>query len=370
MAFPRLNAFSYWVFLAGGLIMNASWLFGAAPNGGWFGYANLTSKQFSPGLNIDFWTVGLQILGIASLAAAVNFFVTIINLRAKGMKMMYMPMFVWMSFITQILLLLAFPVITVALILLMIDRTFGTHFFVPSGGGDPILWQHLFWIFGHPEVYILILPAFGIISEVLPVFSRKPLFGYAAMVFSGAFIAFLGFGVWAHHMFSTGMGPFADAFFSLTTMLIAVPTGVKIFNWIGTIWGGQLQLKTPMLFALGFIAMFIMGGLSGVMHASPPADLQQTDTYFIVAHFHYVLFGGSIFATDRRRLLLVAQDVRADARREPGQAALLADAHRVQPDVLPDALPGSATACRAGCTPMPPRIEFRASEPDGDGRVR
>src|SRR5262245_18793535 len=295
VAFPRLNAFSYWVFLAGGLIVNAGWLLGAAPNGGWFGYANLTSKQFSPGLNIDFWTVGLQILGVASLAAAVNFFVTIINLRAKGMKMMYMPMFVWMSFITQILLLLAFPVITVALILLMIDRTFGTHFYVPSGGGDPVLWQHLFWIFGHPEVYILVLPAFGIISEVLPVFSRKPLFGYAAMVFSGAFIAFLGFGVWSHHMFSTGMGPFADAYFSMATMLIAVPTGVKIFNWIGTIWGGQIQLKTPMLFALAFIAMFIIGGLSGVMHASPPADLQQTDTYFVVAHFHYVMFGGSIF---------------------------------------------------------------------------
>ncbi len=209
--------------------------------------------------------------------------------------MMRMPMFVWMSFITQILLLLAFPVITVALIFLMFDRVFGTHFYTPSGGGDPVLWQHLFWIFGHPEVYILILPAFGIISEVLPVFSRKPLFGYAAMVFSGAFIAFLGFGVWSHHMFATGMGPFADAFFSLSTMLIAIPTGVKIFNWLGTIWGGRLEFKTPMLFALGFIAMFIIGGLSGIMHAVPPADLQQTDTYFIVAHFHYVLFGGSIF---------------------------------------------------------------------------
>jgi len=296
VAFPRLNAFSYWVFLLGGLLLNVSWLFGAAPNGGWFGYANLTTKQFSPGLNIDFWTVGLQILGIASLAAAVNFFVTIINLRAPGMKMMHMPMFTWMSFITQVLLLLAFPIITVALILLMIDRTFGTHFFVPSGGGDPILWQHLFWLFGHPEVYILVLPAFGIISEILPVFSRKPLFGYAAMVFSGAFIAFVGFGVWAHHMFATGMGPFADAFFSLATMIIAIPTGVKIFNWIGTIWGGRIEFRVPMMFALGFIAMFIMGGLSGVMHSSPPADLQQTDTYFIVAHFHYVLFGGSIFA--------------------------------------------------------------------------
>ena len=296
VAFPRLNAMSYWVFLAGAILLNVSWLVNAAPDQGWFGYANLTERQYSPGPNVDFWIVGLQVLGIASLAAAVNFFVTIMNLRTKGMRLMRMPMFVWMSLVTQVLLLLAFPVITVALVMLMMDRNFGTHFFIPAGGGDPILWQHLFWVFGHPEVYILILPAFGIVSEVLPVFSRKPLFGYAAMVFSGCFIAFLGFGVWSHHMFSTGMGPFADTFFSLMTMLIAIPTGVKIFNWIGTIWGGRLEFKTPMLFALGFIAMFIIGGLSGVMHASPPADLQQTDTYFVVAHFHYVLFGGSIFA--------------------------------------------------------------------------
>jgi cytochrome c oxidase subunit I len=296
VAFPRLNAFSYWVFLLGGLFLNASFLFGAAPDQGWYGYANLTSRQYSPGPNVDFWNMGLQILGVASLAAAVNFFVTIVNLRAPGMTLMRMPMFVWMSFITQILLLLAFPVITVALILLAFDRFFGTHFFVPSGGGDPLLWQHIFWIFGHPEVYILILPAFGIVSEVLPVFSRKPLFGYAAMVFSGVFIAFLGFGVWSHHMFTVGMGPIADTFFSLSTMLIAIPTGVKIFNWLGTMWGGSLQYRSPMYFAIGFIAMFIIGGLSGVMHSSPPADLQQNDTYFIVAHFHYVLFGGSIFA--------------------------------------------------------------------------
>jgi cytochrome c oxidase subunit I len=296
VAFPRLNAFSYWVFLLGGLFLNSGFLFGAAPDQGWYGYANLTSLQYSPGLNVDFWMFGLQILGIASLAAAVNFFVTILNMRAPGMSLMRMPMFTWMSFITQVLLLLAFPVITVALILLMFDRFFGTHFFVPAGGGDPLLWQHMFWIFGHPEVYILVLPGFGIVSEVLPVFSRKPLFGYAAMVFSGAFIAFLGFGVWSHHMFTTGMGPIADTFFSLTTMLIAVPTGVKIFNWLGTIWGGSIQYRVPMYFALGFIAMFIIGGLSGVMHSSPPADLQQNDSYFIVAHFHYVLFGGSIFA--------------------------------------------------------------------------
>jgi cytochrome c oxidase subunit 1 len=296
VAFPRLNAFSYWTFVLGGLLLNASFLFNAAPNAGWFGYANLTSKQYSPGLNTDFWVAGLQILGIASLAAAVNFTVTILNMRAPGMKMLRLPVFSWMSLITQILLLLSFPIITVALVLLMYDRFFGTSFFSPGGGGDPLLWQHLFWLFGHPEVYILILPAFGIISEILPVFSRKPLFGYTAMVFSGCFIAFLGFGVWSHHMFAVGMGPVADTVFSLMTMLIAVPTGVKIFNWIGTVWGGSLQMKTPLYFALGFIAMFIIGGLSGVMHSVAPADLQQTDSYFVVAHFHYVMFGGSIFS--------------------------------------------------------------------------
>jgi cytochrome c oxidase subunit 1 len=297
VAFPRLNAFSYWTFLLGGLFLNSSFLFGAVPNTGWFGYANLTSKQYSPGMNVDFWAMGLlQIVGVSSLAAGVNFFVTILNMRAPGMKLMRMPMFTWMSFFTQILTLLAFPVFAVALILLTFDRFLGTHFFVPSGGGDPILWQHMFWIFGHPEVYILVLPAFGIISEILPVFSRKPLFGYAAMVFSGAFIAFISYGVWGHHMFATGMGPIADTAFSLSTMVIAVPTGVKIFNWLGTVWGGSIQYRVPMYFALGFVAMFIIGGLSGVMHAVPPADLQQTDTYFVVGHFHYVLFGGSLFA--------------------------------------------------------------------------
>jgi len=296
VVFPRLNSFSFWMFLGGAIILNVSFLFNAAPNAGWFGYANLTETQYSPGLNTDFWVIGLLALGVASLAAAVNFFVTIINMRAPGMRMLRMPMFVWMSFITQILLLVAFPIITVALIFLMLDRYFGANFYQPAANGDPMLWQHLFWIFGHPEVYILILPPFGIVSEILPVFSRKPLFGYAAMVFSGAFIAVLGFGVWSHHMFATGMGPIADASFGLLTMLIAIPTGVKIFNWIGTIWGGSLQMKTPMYYALGFIAMFIIGGLSGIMHAAVPADLQQTDTYFIVAHFHYVLFGGAAFA--------------------------------------------------------------------------
>jgi cytochrome c oxidase subunit 1 len=300
VAFPRLNAFSYWVFLLGGLFMNSSFLFGAAPDGGWFGYTPLTTRQFSPGLNQDFWVLGLQILGISSLAAAFNFITTIVNMRAPGMHFMRMPIFTWMSFITQFLIALSFPIITVAVTFLMFDRFFGTNFYnlvntagQPTGA-DPLLWQHLFWLFGHPEVYILILPAFGLVSEVLPTFSRKPLFGYPVMVYSGILIAFLGFGVWAHHMFAVGMGPIADAIFGSATMLIAIPTGVKIFNWLGTMWGGSLRFTTAMLFAVGFVGLFTIGGISGVMHSSVPSDLQQTDTYFIVAHFHYVMFGGSL----------------------------------------------------------------------------
>ena len=296
VAFPRLNAFSYWVFLLGGIFLNLSFVLGGAPDTGWFGYANLTSREFSPGHGVDFWAVGLQILGIASLAAAFNFIVTILNHRAPGMRLMRMPVFTWMTLVTSSLVSLAFPLITVALTLLLFDRLAGTSFYVPASGADPLLWQHLFWLFGHPEVYILILPAMGIVSEVLPTFSRKPLFGYPVVVYSGIFIGFLGFGVWSHHMFAVGLGPYADSFFALSTMLIAIPTGVKIFNWIATMWGGRLEFRTAMLFAIGFIAMFIIGGLSGVMHASPPADLQQTDTYFVVAHIHYVLFGGSVLA--------------------------------------------------------------------------
>jgi cytochrome c oxidase subunit 1 len=233
-------------------------------------------------------------LGIASIAAGINFIVTIVNLRAPGMRLMRMPVFTWMTLVTQFIVVTAFPVITAALVFLMFDRTFGTTFYSVAAGGDVLLWQHLFWLFGHPEVYILILPAMGIISEVVPTFSRKPLFGYAVVVYSGLLIAILGWGVWAHHMFQVGLGPIADSVFAATTMLIAIPTGVKIFNWIATMWGGKLNFTTAMLFAVGFIAMFIIGGLSGVMHSSPPADLQQTDTYFVVAHFHYVLVGGSV----------------------------------------------------------------------------
>jgi cytochrome c oxidase subunit 1 len=294
VAFPRLNAFSYWVYLFGGIFITLPILFNVAPNGGWFGYAPLSTRPFAPGLNIDFWVIGLQILGVSSLAAAFNFITTIINLRAPGMTLMRMPMFTWMSFVVQFLLVLAFPVITVALVFLLFDRFFGTQFYEIAAGADPLLWQHLFWIFGHPEVYILVLPAFGLVSEVLPTFSRKPLFGYPVMVYSGMLIGVLGFGVWAHHMFAVGMGPIGDSVFSLVTMLIAIPTGVKIFNWIATMAQGQLRFTTSMMFGIGLIALFTIGGISGVMHSSPPADLQQTDTYFIVAHFHYVLFGGSI----------------------------------------------------------------------------
>jgi cytochrome c oxidase subunit I len=292
VAFPRLNALSFWIFLFGAITLNLGWLFGQAPNGGWFGYANLTERYYAPGLNIDFYDIGLLILGVSSVMSALNFFVTIVNMRAPGMTFMRMPMFIWALLVTVILVLLAFPAITVGLIFLFADRYFDAHFYRVIAGATPMLWQHLFWIFGHPEVYIMALPAFGLISEVIPVFSRKPLFGYPMMAYSLILIAFLSYGVWGHHMFATGMGPVADSAFSITSMLIAIPTGVKIFSWIATVWGGRLRFTTAMLFALGFILEFTIGGLSGIMHASAPVDLEQTDTYIVVAHFHYVLFGG------------------------------------------------------------------------------
>ena len=308
VAFPRLNALSYWVFLAAGIYIYSGVLLGGLPDGGWFNYAPLNLIGPNPGdiLNagtpVDahvsrmvLYSIGLQIAGIASLASSLNFIVTILNMRAPGMTLMRLPIFTWMMFITSFLILFAMPVIGVALWQLLFDVRYGTNFFNPAGGGDPILWQHMFWLFGHPEVYILILPAFGIVSEILPVFARKPLFGYTAMVFSGIAIAFLGWGVWAHHMFAAGLGPVANAAFGLTTMFIAVPTGVKIFNWLGTLWGGQIRMTTPLLFAVGLVSMFTIGGLSGVTHSIVPSDYQQTDTYYVVAHFHYVLFGGAIF---------------------------------------------------------------------------
>jgi cytochrome c oxidase subunit I len=299
VAFPRLNAFGYWGFLFGGIFLYSSFFLGGAPDGGWFGYTPLTSTPladgFLPGRGPDFWAIGLLILGIASTTSAINFIVTVVNMRAPGMTFMRMPVFTWMMTVVAFLTLFAMPIITAALIMVYFDRNWGTNFFVAANGGDPLLYQHLFWLFGHPEVYILILPGMGIVSEILPVFSRKPLFGYPVVVFSGIAIGFLGWGVWAHHMFVTGLGPVAISAFALSTMLIGVPTGVKIFNWLGTVWRGSVRLTTAMLFALGFIAMFTIGGLSGVLHSVVPADTQQTDTYFVVAHFHYVLFGGLVF---------------------------------------------------------------------------
>ena len=295
VAMPRLNAFSYWLFLSAGIILNLGWFFGEAPNQGWYAYAPLTDLAWNPSRAVDFWIVGLTISGISSMLGAFNFIVTILNMRAPGMTLMRMPIFTWTTLITAILLIMAFPAITVAIIFLMLDRWVGTNFFVVAAGGDPLLWQHLFWIFGHPEVYIMILPVFGAVSEIVPTFSRKPLFGYSIMVYATAAIAFLGFGVWAHHMFTTGMGPTANAVFGATTMTIAIPTGVKIFNWLGTMALGQVRFTTPMMFAVGMISMFTIGGISGVMHATVPIDAHHNDSYFLIAHFHYVLFGGSLF---------------------------------------------------------------------------
>src|SRR5512132_9375 len=293
VVFPRLNAFSYWAFLFAGVFIYSSWFLGGAPNGGWFGYA--PNSVVDPTRGMTFYAIGLLIAGIASTVSAINLAVTILNMRAPGMTLFRMPVFVWMGLVVQLLLAFSLPVITIGLVELLFDRLFGTHFFDVAAGGSPVLWQHLFWLFGHPEVYILVLPAMGIVSEILPVFARKPLFGYQFVVFSGIAIGFIGFGVWAHHMFAVGLGPVANTAFAVSTMIIAIPTGVKIFNWLGTMWNGDLRFATPMLFSIGFIAMFVIGGLSGVTHAVVPADYQQTDTYYIVAHVHYVLFGGAIF---------------------------------------------------------------------------
>ncbi|MEO6987720.1 MAG: cytochrome c oxidase subunit I, partial [Aquihabitans sp.] len=295
VAMPRMNALSFWVFLAGGIVLNSSWLLGGGADGGWFNYAPNNGVIFSPTHGIDFWNMGLFLTGISSLVGAVNLITTCLNMRAPGMTLMKMPVFTWMSLVTQFLLLFAIPVLTAAQVLLMFDRLFGARFFDVGAGGDPLLWQHLFWIFGHPEVYIMILPAFGVISEIIPTFARKPIFGYPFMVFSGIAIGFMGFGVWAHHMFASGIGPISVAAFSVSTMFIAVPTGVKILNWLATMWGGKLKFSAPMLYSVGLITMFTIGGLSGVTHAVSPSDTQQTDTYYIVAHFHYVLFGGALF---------------------------------------------------------------------------
>ncbi len=295
MAFPRLNALSYWFYLGGGLVMVSGFLTSSgAANFGWFAYAPLTEAIHSPGPGADLWIVGVALTGFSGIFTAINLVTTVFTLRAPGMVMFRVPIFTWNMLVTSLLILMAFPVLTAALAMLYADRHLGAHFFDTTGGGSPILWQHLFWFFGHPEVYILILPYFGVITDIIPTFSRKPVFGYKGMIFATLSIAGLSVGVWAHHMFATGA--VLLPFFSALSFLIAVPTGIKFFNWIGTMWRGQLTFEAPMLFAMGFLLMFLLGGLTGVMLAAPPIDFHVTDTYFVVAHMHYVLFGGSVFA--------------------------------------------------------------------------
>nr|WP_180954198.1 cytochrome c oxidase subunit I [Bacillus sp. M6-12] len=292
VAFPFLNALGFWLFFFGGVFLNLSWFLGGAPDAGWTSYASLSMA--SPGHGVDFYILGLQISGAGTLIGGINFLVTIINMRAPGMTFMRMPLFTWSTFVASALILFAFPPLTVGLFLMLFDRMFGANFFDVAAGGNTIIWEHLFWIFGHPEVYILVLPAFGIFSEIFATFSRKRLFGYSSMVFATVLIGFLGFMVWAHHMFTVGLGPIANAIFAVATMAIAVPTGIKIFNWLMTMWGGSIRFTTPMLYAVAFIPSFVAGGVTGIMNAAAPADYQFHDSYFVVAHFHYVIVGGVV----------------------------------------------------------------------------
>ncbi len=290
MAFPRINALSFWMIPLGGLLLYSGYAVGGAANAGWTGYVPLSTQG---GAGLDLWLMALVLLGMSSVLGAINFMATIFKMRAPGMTLLRMPLFVWNTLVTSVLLLFAVPVLTAGLMMLFIDRNYGGGFFDPALGGNPVLWQHVFWFFGHPEVYILILPAFGIVTEILPVFSRKPLFGYKAFVFATSAIGALGFSVWAHHMFTTGAVYLP--FFSFFTFLISVPTGIKFFNWLATMWGGQLRFSTPLLYALGFIALFLIGGLDGAFLAVVPFDFHVQDTYWVVAHLHYVLVAGAVF---------------------------------------------------------------------------
>ncbi|SFO92758.1 cytochrome c oxidase subunit I [Salibacterium halotolerans] len=293
VAFPFVNALGFWIFFFGGLLLSLSWFLGGAPDAGWFAYTPLSTREYGSS-GMDFYVLGLQVSGLGTLISGINFIVTIINMRAPGMTMMRLPLFCWTTLIVSILIVFAFTPLAAGLAMLMLDRLFGAQFFQVDAGGNVILWQHIFWVFGHPEVYILVLPAFGIISEVVPAFSRKRLFGYTTMVFAVLLIAFLGFMVWVHHMFTVGLGPIANSVFALSSMAIAVPTGIKIFNWLFTMWGGKITFTTAMLCASSFVPTFVLGGITGVMVAMAPVDHLYHDTYFVVAHFHYIFIGGII----------------------------------------------------------------------------
>ena len=295
MAFPRLNALSYWLYLLGGLVVFSGFLAtGGAAGAGWTGYPPLSGLRMSPGAGVDLWAVGLLMTSGSGIMSGVNIITTVMLYRAPGMNMWRLPIFTWDLLVTSLLILMAFPPLATAFSLLLIDRRLGGHAFDPAGGGDPVLYQHLFWFLGHPEVYIIVLPAFGMVTEVIPVFSRKPLFGYGGLVLATLAIGGLSMTVWAHHMFTTGVVD--NPFFAAMSMAIAVPTGIKFFNWIGTMWRGRIRFSTPMLFSIGFLLNFLIGGVTGVMLAAPPFDFHVSDTYFLVAHFHYTLMGGAVFA--------------------------------------------------------------------------
>jgi cytochrome c oxidase subunit 1 len=297
MAFPRLNALGFWATLFGGLLTYFSFATGGAPAIGWFAYAPLTERTFARSPATDLWALGLIVSGVGTVTAGVNFIATILGMRAPGMTLGKVPFFVWTMLWTSVQILIALPPLTAALIMILFDRNLGAHFFDTQNGGSAYLWQHLFWFFGHPEVYILILPVFGMISEILPVFSRKVLFGYEFMAAATMGIAFISLGVWAHHMFCVGMGRTLDLFFTASSLLVSVPTGIKYFNWLATMYGGRLSFASPMLFAFGFLSMFVIGGLTGIMLALAPFDFQLSDSYFVVGHFHWVLIGGTLFGT-------------------------------------------------------------------------
>jgi len=296
MAFPKLNLLSYWFFLLGGIVLYSSFLAnGGASGAGWTAYPPLSETAYSPGNGVDLWIMALHMLSLSTLLGAINFIVTIVNMRTPGMAYMRLPLFCWGILAYSILSLLVLPMLSGGLTLLLLDRQAGTHFFIPDEGGSALLWQNVFWFFGHPEVYIIILPVMGIISEVIPVFARKPIFGYAAIAFSTIGIAFISMVVWAHHLFTVGYGAGLNGYFMVATMLVAIPTAIKIFNWLATLWRGNIAFDSPMLFALGFISLFVIGGLTGIFVAAYPVDWQVHDTYFVVAHFHYTLFGGAVF---------------------------------------------------------------------------
>ena len=373
VAFPRINAWSYWMFLFGGIALYAS-VFFTPPEAGWFSYVPLSAKEYSPSGGQDAWIYMVHLTGLASMLGAVNFIATIHNMRAPGMGWGRIPLFVWTILIYAYLVVIALSSLAASVTMLLLDRNFGTSFFDPTEGGSALLWQHLFWFFGHPEVYIMVLPAFGVFSEVLPVFARKPIFGYKAIAAATAGIAFLGLLVWAHHMFATPMSTVVLAFFMLSSFLIAVPTGVKIFNWIATLWRGSIEYRTPLLFAVGGIGTFVVGGISGIFLAVFPVDWALTDSYFVVAHFHYTAFGGAAFGMVAGALLLVPEDERPDDVGGPGQGLLLAVLPRLQPDVPGPALGGpvgdAAPRLRVLGREQPPALQHDLLDRLGRARDR